>query len=147
MPQQAQPAPEKALHLTLRERLEQVAATAGAPPLPGWSRELAGSLDLLRSTVYRHFRRDEDERLNAAFLGDFPHFELQLQDLLAEHGVLVDHLDALRARAVDLPASDRKACSRLGRDVGIFLVELERHEAAERALLVTANCTDLGSGD
>ena len=147
MPHQAQPAPQKALHLTLRERLDQVAAQAGASPAPGWSRELAGSLELLRATLLRHFRRDEDERLNAAFLGSFPRFELKLQDLLSEHGPLVDRLDSLRARAVDLPATDRKACLRLGRDVGIFLVELERHEVAERELLVTANCTDLGTGD
>lgn len=147
MPHPAQPAPDTALHLTLRECLDEVACRAGAPPSPGWSRALAHGLDVMRVAVLRHFRRDEDERLNAAFLGAFPRFELQLQDLLSEHGVLIDRLDCLRARAVDLPRSDGKACLRLGRDVGIFLVELERHEAAERALLVTANCTDLGAGD
>ena len=147
MPHQAQPAPEQALHLTLRERLEQVASRASAVPVRGWSRGLAEGLDLLRVTIHRHFRRDEDERLNAAFLGAFPRFELQLRDLLSEHGVLIDRLDSLRARAVDLPASDERACIRLGRDVGSFLVELARHEAAERDLLVTAQCTDLGAGD
>ena len=147
MPHQAQPAPKMALHLTLRERLDNVASLASAVPTRGWSRDLAHGLDLLRVTVLRHFRRDEDERLNAAFLGAFPRFELQLQDLLSEHGVLIDRLDSLRARAVDLPAADEKAGRRLARDVGIFLVELERHEMAERELLVTAQCTDLGSGD
>ncbi len=147
MPHQAQQAPEKALYLTLRERLDQVASTASAAPVRGWSRHLAESLDLLRVTLPRHFRRDEDERLNAAFLGAFPRFEPQLQDLLSEHGVLIDRLDALRARAADLPGADERACSRLGRDVGSFLVKLERHEAAERDLVVSAQCTDLGAGD
>jgi len=147
MPHQAQPAPEQALYLTLRERLDQVALMASAGPARGWSRHLAESLDLLRITLPRHFRRDEDERLNSAFLGAFPRFEPQLQDLLSEHGVLMDRLDALRTRAADLPGSDERACSRLGRDVGSFLVELERHEAAERDLVVSAQCTDLGAGD
>lgn len=147
MSHQAQPAPDKALFLTLRERLEEVASRAAATPERGWCRSLADSLDLLSVTLRRHFRRDEDERLNAAFLGAFPRFEPQLQDLLSEHGVLLDRLDSLRARAVDLSGTDEKACRRLARDVGIFLVELERHEEAERSLLLVAQSTDLGDGD
>ena len=147
MSHQAQPAPERALYLTLRARLDEVASRAAGVPGRGWSRALAESLDLLRVTLRRHFRRDEDERLNAAFLGAFPRFEPHLQDLLSEHGVLIDRLDSLRARAVDLPGNDERACQRLARDVGIFLVELNRHEEAERELLLVAQTTDLGAGD
>ena len=58
MAHQAQPAPEQALHLTLRERLDEVASRATASPARGWSRNLSEGLDLLRVTINRHFRRD-----------------------------------------------------------------------------------------
>lgn len=144
---QAQPAPDRALLLTLRERLDRTARLAAAPADNGWRRALSESLDQLRATLQRHFRRDEDERLNESFLEGFPRLEPQLRDLLSEHPLLMARLEALRSRAADVPRRDLPARCRLGSDVADFLLELERHEGAERDLILRAQTTDLGAGD
>lgn len=144
MDHQAQPAPMPAPIMTLRERLDSTARLAARPELERWGERLEGSLSQLGETLRGHFRRDEDERLNEAFLGTFPRFEPKLRDLLSEHGVLLDRLEALRSRVRDLPGRDEPARRRLARDVGEFVIDLERHERAERAMLQDARRIDLG---
>ena len=147
MDHQAQPALQVSPCMTLRERLDATARLAVRPGLEGWSHELGLSLDQLGNTLRGHFRRDEDERLNEAFLGTFPRFEPKLRDLLSEHGVLLDRLDSLRSRVRDLPGRDEPARHRLARDVGDFVTDLERHERKERSLVQDARRIDLGGGD
>jgi hypothetical protein len=143
----ATPSPGPAPHHQFVGCLDVVARRASAAAHPNWCRELAESLERLELALRPHFRHDEDEALNEAFLSTYPRLEPQLRDVLAEHALLLDRLEALRARARDLPRGDLGACRRLSRDVDGFVADLQRHESAERQLLLRAGTVDLGGGD
>jgi Hemerythrin HHE cation binding domain len=122
-------------HHSIKEVLERLDATADP-------NRLLALLDELRTSLVEHFAREEaPEGMHEIVSSMSPSSAASLQNVLAEHGDLLAHLDRLRQRTREIiegPVAGLRA------DAAALSQSLRSHEARESRLFTDAVFTDLG---
>ena len=125
-------------HRELREMLDAIEQTAELS-------QLVALLEELRTELRAHFVDEErgDGGLAEAVGTAAPRHLRRLEELLREHGRLLDGVDELIARGRTLM---NDAVRDLVRDARALSRQLKRHEARETGLLTDALYADIGGG-
>jgi hypothetical protein len=125
------------VHAALRHDLERLPQVLAVPT------EARRFLGELRDHLIQHFRCEEEGGYMATVLQRRPQSERAVRQLLAEHGPLLEGLDALLKEASTAEQIDDGFRAR----VGTWAALLRRHEAEENVLVEDAFNQDIGQDD
>ncbi len=125
------------VHAALRHDLDRLPEALASPD------KARSFLTELRAHVVQHFRGEEDGGYMATVLERRPQSERVVRQLLAEHGPLLEGLDALVKEAGAAPQITADFRAR----VAAWADFLRRHEAEENVLVEDAFNQDIGQED
>lgn len=138
-------------NIQLRSLLQETVAAMRGPPLRRHSfRAIYDLLASLQDQLATHFALEEyfgyfDDAVDVA-----PHLSARAIKLRDEHGTLFREMCEIVSDAEALLAGEVPRVTsrhRIARRFLSFYEQMERHESAERELIMQALCDDIGSGD
>jgi hypothetical protein len=120
----------------------------GPPDREGrWIGRLAGKLPTLAGSLRAHFAEERGGALYQDIPLKHPRFSRQLERLAAEHGRILETVEALIRAAETLRLAEIHELREYNARLQLLIANIRRHEAEENELIVSALWDEVGTGD